>query len=753
MNSSVLTKVINVIFYTGLLCNLFSAEEDTSTTSKEKPDTIATLDKMVVTATRTNRLMSQTPASVSVISQEEIEISPAKNIDDLIMTETGVQVKRVVGIGEGVPSDIIIRGIPGSFGSSRTLILVDGIPTNASGTPFLILNEIPLEAIKSIEIVRGPFSSLYGANAFGGAVNILTQKGYGKPGLKGYFETSYPFTVLHKYAVNERSMITSLKESGSETYWNVEGISSGGNELMNYLVCAGYRNIGNYLLKDYAISEGPYVTTRLKSENYDYRDIRFFGKCGIALGERAELELHTRFFDSDLGYGKTRKITPDSSDIIIKGTKFVIGPVVKFAINERINILSKAYYRTLVGEFWNEEPLTNTLYIPGYWRSQQHDWQVESQGIFTIGKAQVVTSGIEYLGNFIHFGGKTNTLTDSVIPGSDSTDKMISNVAVYLQDEISLFNRLNIVPGLRLDYHSDFGSALSPKFGISCKVIDWLRVRSSVGRAFRAPTLSELYMPGLKIRYDFLLTPNPDLTPEYIWAVDGTFEITPLPNLKIQLGLFNNKMRDLIVPQIDTTDLLEIMQDTSRYPGITYRNVHNARSRGFEFEFEWQAAPWLHIFGDYILQQTKNEGATEVRKLFKDDTIKVKRGLEVPLDYVPNQMSDFGLRLRKGIGKLLLEGTIIESFIGKRKYQEWTEIDEKTDFKIIPGDEGFDFYIDPPLLPLEPYWRTDIGFKCTYNRHIWFACNVQNLFDAEFRESGRTLASGRFASIKIGGEL
>jgi outer membrane cobalamin receptor len=99
---------------------------------------------MVITATRTNRLISQTPASVGVISQEEIEISPAKNMDDLIMKETGVQVRRVVGIGEGVPSDIIIRGIPGSFGSSRTLILVDGIPTNVSGTPFLILNEIPL---------------------------------------------------------------------------------------------------------------------------------------------------------------------------------------------------------------------------------------------------------------------------------------------------------------------------------------------------------------------------------------------------------------------------------------------------------------------------------------------------------------------------------------------------------------------------------------------------------------------------------
>jgi outer membrane receptor for ferrienterochelin and colicins len=736
----------------GLFFSLFSDDSDSILIKKESPDSLKTLDKMVITATRTNRLISQTPASVGVISQEEIEISPAKNMDDLIMKETGVQVRRVVGIGEGVPSDIIIRGIPGSFGSSRTLILVDGIPTNVSGTPFLILNEIPLGAIKSIEIVRGPFSSLYGANAFGGVVNILTQSGYGKPGFKGYFETSYPFTVGHKYFVNKKSITSSLRESGKETYYNIEGSSSGGNEKFNYFASAGFRNIGNYLLKDYALSEGPYKTTHLKNENYDYRDVRFFGKCGVTLGEKAELELHTRFFNSDLGYGKTRKIKPDSSDIVIKGTKFVIGPAVNLAVNENVNILSKAYYRTLAGEFWNEEPFTDTVYVPGYWRSQQHDWQVESQGIFTIGKSQVLTSGIEYLGNFIHFGGKKNTLTDSIIPGSDSTDKMITNVALYLQDEISLFNRLNIVPGLRLDYHSDFGSALSPKLGISFQIVDWLRIRSSIGRAFRAPTLSELYMPDLKIRYDFLLIPNPDLSPEYMWAVDGAFEITPLPTLKFQAGLFYNDMKDLIVPQLDTTDLLEIMNDSTRYPGITHVNIDSAWAGGLEFEIEWQAAPWLIFISNYVLQITKNERAKEVRKLFKDDKKLTKSQLEVPLDYVPNQTCDIGLNIRKKLGKLLFEATMTESYIGKRKYQEWTEMDS-TCLKTILGDDGFEFYIDPPLLPLESYWRTDIVLKCTINENFWFACNIQNLFDKEFRESGRTLATGRFASIKIGVEF
>ena len=73
------------------------------------------LDRMVVSATRTRRLMSETPASVTVISRKEIETSPAKDINDLIANKTGVQVRRFVGMGEGVPSDIIMRGIPGAL--------------------------------------------------------------------------------------------------------------------------------------------------------------------------------------------------------------------------------------------------------------------------------------------------------------------------------------------------------------------------------------------------------------------------------------------------------------------------------------------------------------------------------------------------------------------------------------------------------------------------------------------------------------
>ncbi len=748
--------ILSVIILTICTYSSSPADQD-STQSEQETDSIVSLDKMIVTATRTKRLMSQTPASVSVISLEEIDVAPAKNIDDMLQFETGVQVKRVTGMGEGIPSDIIIRGIPGALSAARTLILVDGIPTNAAGTPFLILNEVPMDAIKNVEVVRGPYSSLYGANAFGGVVNILTKEGFGRPGIRAYFENSYPFTVLHKYAVNEKSIRTSLKESGSETYWHVGGTTSGGNEKVYYLVSGGYRTIGNYLLRDYAITKNLNDTIHKENENYDYRDIRFFGKCGVALNEKIDLELHARFFDSDLGFGKTKNIIPDSVDIITLGQKIIVGPRAKFYLNDNATILLKAYYRTLLGEFWNEESLPNGSYSPMYWKSRSHDWQIESQGIFSIGKAQIVTAGIEYLANYIHFGKKINPQTDSLIPNTYAVEEGISNFAFYMQDEISLFNRLNIIPGIRWDAQFNYDStestkhsiqkqyvAISPKFGVSYKIIDWLRFRSSVGRAFRAPTLSELYMPDLTIRPEFILRSNPALKPEKMWAVDGAFEITPLPVFKAQLGFFYNDMRNLIGQDADLGNL-----------AVTHKNITKARSAGLEIELEGNISGWMNLFGNYVFQRSRNFSAGEVRKKFAEEEWKPYSGEDfiLPLDYIPDHTFNLGIRLRKEIKNMVIEGTVYEAFTGKRSYFEWTEIDVMKDILPVFDDNGWEVYIDPPFITLQPYWRTDISLKCTLRDHIWFSINIQNLFDAVFEESAKTLSPGRFASITLGGEL
>lgn len=211
------------------------AQQDSLTASakdtlseKKKPtlrDSAATVDKMVVTGTRTRRSIKDNPANVTVITREHIEVAPGENVSDMLLYEPGVLVKRPVGMGEGVPSDIIMRGVPGATAATRTLILVDGIPTNAAGTPFLILNEVPMEAVEQVEVVRGSYSNLYGPNAFGGVVNIITKN-------------------------PEKGVHGGANGAGYLNFYDVNADANGGIGRFSFLADGNVRGTPNYYFSD-----------------------------------------------------------------------------------------------------------------------------------------------------------------------------------------------------------------------------------------------------------------------------------------------------------------------------------------------------------------------------------------------------------------------------------------------------------------------------------------------------------------------
>lgn len=721
----------------------YSEESGDTTTS----DSIHTLDRVVVTATRTRRRISETPASVSIIDNRQIDLSPAKNIDDLLAKQTGIQMKRSVGMGEGVPSDIIIRAIPGAMMASRTLILIDGIPTNASGTPFIILNEVPLEQIKRVEVVRGPYSSLYGANAFGGVINIITKAGYGSPTIGGNLETSYPFTLAHKRKEEHNLIKTDLSESAKETYWNVNLNSSGGNDRISYLVNGGLRTIGNYLMRDSALGRKGEDIRYYPTENFDYRDIRLFSKMGFHINDRFEAEVSARYFDSELGFGKTKRLTPND-DILTAGRKWIISPNLKMSLSPSLYMRSSCYYRGMTGEFWNEEPIKDSLinnspaYMRSYWKSLMTDWQIEHQAIIKVGQANILTSGFDLLSNNINFGAKEHPQTGEMVPGSYSNDQTIINMGLYIQDELSLAQkRLIIVPGIRLDYHSDFGSALSPKLGLSWRFSNKLRTRLSAGRAFRAPTLSELYMPDLLINPQFKIRANPNLQPEHITALDLALELTPVPRIKNQLVFFYNYMDNLVGQDIDLSNADD--------PLITHKNISEAWSMGVELENEFQIQQWLNIQLSATIQNSRDVSAGKIASEFNDaDSI-------IALDYIPNFSADVGIRVEKPVGKVTLGGELTETFVGKRSYQEWTAVDPNNPnhVKFFISSDGLEVKVNPPRIDLDSYFRTDLSLKVTLPTQVWFAFNLQNIFDAQYEESGGTLAPGRFASLTAGGKF
>ena len=131
------------------------------------------LEKVVVTATRDEQEIRKIPANVTIIGKEEIERSNAKTTVDVLKDEVGVVVRDYTGNGKTASVDI--RGF-GETGAINTLVLVDGRRVNEIDLSGVDWTQVPLDQVERIEIVRGPGSVLYGDNAVGGVINIITKK-------------------------------------------------------------------------------------------------------------------------------------------------------------------------------------------------------------------------------------------------------------------------------------------------------------------------------------------------------------------------------------------------------------------------------------------------------------------------------------------------------------------------------------------------------------------------------------------------
>ncbi len=719
---------------------------------------ITTLDKMVITATGVRRNIYETPAAVGTIDSFQIESSPSKSIDDMLQHETGVQMKRVTGIGEGIPSDIIIRGIPGALSATRTLVLVDGIPTNASGTPFLVVNQIPLEAVSSVEIVRGPQSALYGANAFSGVVNVLTKNGDGKPGGAVTLETGWPFSLAREMVLENTGIADAAVTATREGYLNATGLSEGGSERAGYLVNAGYTTVGNYLLSDSAFSRKSERTFRKTPENHDYHQVRLFCKGSYLPSENIALELHGRYLDSDLGFGKTDEILVDSSDttrrvaydIDMLGRTFLAAPRGRIRIGDDLHVRAEGYYRRVNAEFHNEELVSSSNWRPSHWKSHSDDWRVEVRAGYHGLKWNTPTIGIDYIRNTMFFGASTDRLTEERL--KEPSDGEISNVGIYIQDEVKILDQYHAVPGVRLDIHDGFGATVSPKLNLGWSYSTSFSVHGSVGKGFRSPTLTELYMPPLRLNRDFALEPNPDLAPEYVWSFDLGAKTRPVSAVEFGVNGFYNHMTDLIVPGID---------QSSGETRVSYMNSREAWSAGVETEFEIEIGQNLLVGGNYVFQQTRDEGATEQRirlhdRLRKEGTSPRSEATEVSLDYVPAHKGGLQIRGTWTLGEFDFRAGLDELLVGRRSFQDLEHVRIAADPKTgAPPDvryiaETGETIINPRSISLDPYARTDLHLSATRNQRWELGLNIQNLFDAGIEESRGTQLPGRLATVSVG---
>ena len=437
-----------------------------------------TLNEVVVTATKTEKDPNDVTQPVQVISGDEIRKSGATDVATAIQNATNVFINNY-----GTPGSVQSISIRGAS-SAQVLVLIDGIRMNSPRDGGFDLSMLPVsvEDIDRIEILRGPGSALYGSDAVGGVLNIITKKPIANQN-----------TVQASY--------------GSHHYNNV------------FLGNTGRYNDFYYAISgDREASDGYRV-------NSDMSQWTYAGKIGYDFSKTSSIELAGNFLDNDLGSpGSTIfGTTPHARQ---QDRNAVYDAVYKGKIASSLDLKLLWYHKQDILSFHDPD----TIPVTGNYYKTYSDGG-EGQLSWLIGDWNQLTGGYEI---------RRDSLDSSDVQ-NNSSNHSASLDAYYIQDEISIGEPLIIVIGGREDHHSIYGKKFSPKASARYFIKGTgTIIRASYGESFRAPTFNDLYF------ISSFAVGNPNLRPESAKEYEGGIEQKIGKNGALKLTAFDRKVTDLI---------------------------------------------------------------------------------------------------------------------------------------------------------------------------------------------------------------
>lgn len=538
------------------------------TNSFAQDEKVIELGEIVVTATRIPQPLSDVPSSVSIITEEEIKSSSSKTVDDLLKTKAAIVVVRPYGETSKSQS-ISLRGIYGAR-SNRVLILLDGIPLNNLYNGSVDLNTIPIEDIKRIEVVKGANSTLYGSNALGGVINIITKK----PSKK--FEVQ-----LNAGAGNMGSWKSELEISGAI------------KNLMFSLSGAKYHTDG-YQPTPIEFQKSYYTYTDRKMDKNN-----LFTKFIYQL--TGESNLYTQFlrYYDKTNFGRKNYFGRTDQNRWAFGYK-----AQKLQFSLFIDDLNDSYTSTGSGDVIRYESF-----------GDKNFWGLNFQNILDLTSFWNLNWGIDFKqGKIKSVDEYKTTVREKYTKGKQRY------LGIFLQNRFKTKDILSIYLGTRFDwwrsykgesYDSNYNSAplhyeenidysFSPKLGLVWHIDEGLIFKSSTGLAFRAPSLYELYRTwywGTKT-----YASNPDLEPEKVWSFDFGIE-KQFRRARVGLNFYYNDIKDLIYS----------VKTSPNY--YQRKNVAEAETKGIELETSYELNEFLSIFFNYTYNHSQIKECLEKPEL------------------------------------------------------------------------------------------------------------------------------------------
>lgn len=557
-----------------LTCLLCLSYQRSHAQTKPIADTLKNqeLTEVVVTATRTEKMLSAVPMPVTLISKKQIQQMGSLRLTDVLQEQTGLTIQTNHGNG------VQMQGMNPDY----TLILIDGEPLIGRTAGTFELSRLAVGNIKQIEIIKGASSSLYGSEALAGVINIITEN-----------PKTTTLSLSSRYGTNQTA---DLGLNASLRYKKIRA-----NIFANRYSTGGY----DFTPQTFGQTVEPFHSYTLQSKlSYD-----FSTKLKFSVSARYFIENQQNNFD----VGTEKNPTFISGSGMVKD--FNLNPVLQYHFTQKLKTQIRFYHSRYETNAISNYQKTNEVFEESFFRQTFLRPEVQTEYIFS--EKHILTLGV---------GRIWETVAATRYEGT----KEFTTNYVYGQYEWLPITKLNVIFGGRFDNHAVYGSQFSPKLSAQYDLTKHIAFRGSVGAGFKAPDFRQLYLnftnavAGYSVFgteelqtalnnlqaqnqiAEILLNPNEigKLQAESSLSYNLGAKFTPTEKLAINLNFFRNDVSNLI-------DTQAFARKTNGQNVFSYRNLNHVFTQGLELETTYKYSKNFTFSAGYQYLQAQDKQILE----------------------------------------------------------------------------------------------------------------------------------------------
>ena len=513
-------------------------------------------EEVVVTATRTESQQGKSIVATQVISRSEIETSGASTVADLFSAQAGVSLERSFA-----GTAIRLQGL----NPEHVLVLIDGQRVVGRKNGAIDLDRYPVDWIERVEIVKGPSSVLYGSDAMGGVINIITRRADGPLSADLYGSYGMPEALDTSASISTQQGGVGSRVHGG--YHTTSGYDLDPATLATNAPAREMFHAGS--ISDIELSPDWRITPRVAYRQQDSRGVSESGSGAVFDDRNLSEEVQ----------GALLSDTLISKDARLRVTGFA------------------TWYRD---QFYSNQRDSDAL--DSYQDTQEFLVQGVVQYDHALGQAHLATAGVDVLAEQMD--------SDRLEAGDGDRER----VGVFAQDQWTLpwDQRLSLLPGFRVDLDSQFGVYPTPRLALRFEASQAVVLRAGLGWGYRAPSFKELLLRFENTSAGYVVEGSPDLSPETSRNVNLGLDWNVSDALWMSISGYRNDVRDLI-----GFGTLEdgIAGSPTRF---AYINIAEAVTQGGEASINSDPIEGLSVGASYALTATldvQNDRPLEGRPL------------------------------------------------------------------------------------------------------------------------------------------